>query len=88
MKSEKKSVRFGVPQGSILGPNLFSVFVNDMPQKVKKDGDLELFADDTTAVEFGNSIDEAVSKIKKTTSRIEDYTNINKLSIHPTKCRF
>ena len=59
-----------------------------MPQKVKKDGDLELFADDTTAVEFGNSIDEAVSKIKKTTSRIEDYTNINKLSIHPTKCKF
>ena len=57
MKSEKKSVRFGVPQGSILGPNLFKVFVNDMPQKVKEDGDLELFADDTTAVEFGNSID-------------------------------
>ena len=65
VKSEKKSVRFGVPQGSILGPNLFSVFVNDMPQVVKKDGDLELFADDTTAVEFWNSIDEAVSKIKK-----------------------
>ncbi|MEO0684754.1 MAG: reverse transcriptase domain-containing protein [Cyanobacteria bacterium J06649_11] len=87
VKSEKKSVRFGVPQGSILGPNLFSVFVNDMPQVVKKDGDLELFADDTTAVEFGNSIDEAVSKIKKTTSGIEDYTNANKLSIHPKKCK-
>ena len=86
MKSEKKSVRFGVPQGSILGPNLFTVFVNDMSQKVKEDGDLELFADDNTAVEFGNSIDE-VSKIKKTTSRIEDYTNTNKLSIYPKKCK-
>ena len=42
---------------------------------------LKLFPDDTTAVEFGNSIDEAVSKIKKTTSRIKDYTIIPKVLI-------
>ena len=58
-----------------------------MPQKVQADGNLELFADDTTAVEFGISVDDAVSKIKKTAKRIENYANKNKLSIHPAKCK-
>ena len=58
-----------------------------MPQKVQEDGDLELFADDTTAVEFGTSVNEAVSKIKKTATRIEEYATNNKRSIHPEKCK-
>ena len=35
-KSETKAVKYGVPQGSLLGPRLFGVQVNDMPESIDK----------------------------------------------------
>ena len=46
-KSEVKSVLSGVPQGSILGPILFFVFINDRPVGLNEGTDLVLYADDT-----------------------------------------
>ena len=46
-RSTEAEVRFSVPQGSILGPRLFSIYVNDLPE-VPTSGNLEMFADDTT----------------------------------------
>ena len=40
------SVRVGVPQGSILGPLLFSIFVNDLPSVVDH-AQINMYADDT-----------------------------------------
>ena len=45
MKSDWGSVTSGVPQGSVLGPILFILFVNSISEEV--DGDILLFADDT-----------------------------------------
>ena len=46
-KSSEKDVVSNVPQGSILGPIPFVLFINDMPQGIDHDSNLALYADDT-----------------------------------------
>ena len=78
--SDPSNITCGVPQGSILGPLLFLIYVNDMPQAVKSN--LFLCAEDSCLVFQGKD----VIKIKKQLN--EDLTNIcegivdNRLSIH------
>ena len=43
--SEYKGVEYGVPQGSVLGPVMFSIFINDLASCVNDD--MQLYADDS-----------------------------------------
>ena len=88
VSSDKANVRYGVPQGSILGPNCFSSYINDMPSKVNpNDGELDMFADDTTVFEEGDTVDLTMSKMIVTAKKVEDYSKRNSLTIHPGKCK-
>ena len=58
--------KHGVPQGSILGPLLFILFVNDLPKMVQN-GSLNMYADDTTMYSEGNTVANAIGKLKEDT---------------------
>lgn len=60
-RSNVAEVRFGVPQGSLLGPRLFSIYVNDLPE-VPSGEKLEMFADETTCI--GDSVYDVCFKMQ------------------------
>ena len=70
----------GVPQGSILGPLIFLIYVNDMPQSV--DCDLFLYADDTCVGFTGNNIKTIENNLNRNFNSLCDWFVENRLSIH------
>ena len=69
-----------VPQGSILGPLLFLLYINDRPQAV--DYDLFLCTDDTYLLFQHKELEQIKEELTKNFSNISDSFVDNKLSIH------
>jgi len=79
-------ITLGVPQGSILGPLLFLVYINDLPN-VSFLLTL-LFADDTTVLASHPDAGELCRILNTEFKKITDYFRANLLSLHPAKTKF
>jgi hypothetical protein len=81
-------VNAGVPQGSVLGPILFSMFINDLPSTIRLPSNTALFADDTTIYCTGESTDIIASALNSALSSVKSWMRNNglKLNLSKTKC--
>ena len=86
-KSSPKKVICGVPQGSILGPLLFFIYINDLSNVCKSMMPL-LFADDTNLFKSGKDSNQIKIEIERELIHISEWLKINKLSLNIKKTQF
>ena len=83
-ESDWKKVTSGIPQGSVLGPLLFVIYINDLPEHV--DSDAYLFADDTKVFRIiKNQADRDI--LQEDLRKLETWSGKWLLKFHPEKCK-
>ena len=82
--SEWKSINSGVPQGSVLGPLLFLVYINDITEGLESIP--LLFADDTALLEIVDSPDESAFTLNNDLEKISNWSQKWLVTMNPSKC--
>ena len=85
-KSRSFRVRPGVPQGSVLGPVLFSLFINDLPASLPSSVSCSLYADDLAIWSSSPSVPTAVEATQGALFRLERWSEYWCLPLNPSKC--
>lgn len=83
-ESQSIPVTSGVPQGSVLGPILFLLFIDDLPQYTKS-SQVRLFADDTIVYLTITSIDDC-NRLQDDLKQLEQWEQDWLMEFHPAKC--
>ena len=86
IKSDMKVINIGVPQGSVLGPLLFLLFINDLP--LITDFNVKLFADDTFLSLVGDDFKTLRSKANRELRKVSYWFSANRLTLNVAKSKF
>ena len=85
--SESKKIVCGVPQGSLLGPLLFILYINDIV-KVSNTPSYILYADDTNILFNGKDLASLQDQVNDNLSKLCTWFQANRLSVNPRKCNY
>lgn len=84
--SSPQDIKCGVPQGSILGPLLFNIYINDIVN-LNHDVRYIIYADDTSVLLTSSSVDELVVKANNFLSAFSKWSSVNGLLINIKKTK-
>lgn len=86
--SSEAPITFGVPQGSILGPSLFLIYINDLCQLPLSNANIFTYADDTALVFQEKTWNEVFTSAENGLQKVIHWLNVNLLTLNVSKTKF
>lgn len=85
--SDVKEITCGVPQGSVIGPILFSLYINDLP-KALSSSQIIMYADDAALVVSGTCLQEIQTRITSELKNLSSWFFENRLTLNADKTKY
>ena len=87
IRSSERLISCGVPQGSVLGPLLFLIYINDLINSTTKLSTI-LFADDTNMFCSGKDMHELETTVNSELAQVQEWLTLNQLTLNIKKNKF
>ena len=86
--SDPVELAIGVPQGTVLGPLLFNLYINDMHKNLDNETELIHYAEDTIVLTSNTSIEDGKKNLEMETQKLITFFQSNELSLNAFKTEF